>query len=444
MADTADKQKADSTTNKFGPVHLSPGVTKWNARTYVLSAFWTTGFLSFLSFLQNYVLKEHLGMQEQELGHAVARLALTGEIVFLLVSPLFGALSDKIGRRPIFALGFLWVGVGFVLYPLASSFGMLLLFKGFMGVGAAALGGMMATVLSDYPQNRSRGLMSAISGWANGFGALFMIFVLSRVPSFLVDRGFNAQDAGTYTFWLMSIMAVITAGVVFLGLKAGKPGKPQVRKKTVALVKEGFSAAKGNPRLQLAFAESFIARGDLLLVGTFLSLWLIHTGTSMHDMQIQDATKQAGRLSGLVHFSALMWAPVFGYIIDKFDRTTTVIIAMFLATLGYSSIGFMDDPTAAYATIPLILLGIGELSAIIAGQTLVAQEAKIDVRGSVLGVFAFSGALGLIVLSQAAGFLFSAIGPGAPFIFVGAVNGLVMLFAIYVRLKTGFKSPKEK
>jgi len=444
MTGSVDIENADVKSIKFGPVHLEPGVTRWNARTYMFSAFWTIGFLSFLSFLQNYVLKEHLGIAGDELGRAVGNLALVGEIVLLTVSPFFGALSDKIGRRPIFAMGFLWIGVGFTLYPLASSFGMLLLFKAFMGFGAAALGGMMATVLSDYPQNRSRGLMAAMSGWSNGLGALFMILVLSRLPSLFVSKGMTAEQAGTFTFWTMAIMAFVTAAIVFKGLKAGKPGKPQARKNTGVLVKEGFGEAKKNPRLQLALAESFIARGDLLMIGTFLSLWLIHTGTNMHGMEIADATKQAGRLGGLVQMAALIWAPIFGIILDKFDRATTVILAMGLAVIGYVGIGLVPDPTAASATIPLILLGIGEFSAILAGQTLIAQEAPINVRGSVLGVFAFCGALGLIVLSQAGGYLFDTVGPGAPFILVGCINGLVMLFAIYVRLKTGYKSPKAR
>ncbi|MCF6219646.1 MAG: MFS transporter [Robiginitomaculum sp.] len=444
MTSKADISNVDEVSVKFGPVHLEPGVTRWNARTYMFSAFWTIGFLSFLSFLQNYVLKEHLGIAGNELGRAVGNLALVGEIVLLTVSPFFGALSDKIGRRPIFAMGFLWIGVGFALYPLASSFGMLLAIKAFMGVGAAALGGMMATVLSDYPQNRSRGFMAAMSGWANGLGALFMILVLSRLPSLFVSRGMSDQQAGTFTFWTMTIMAFITAVIVFKGLKAGKPGEPQARKNTGALVKEGFGEAKKNPRLQLALAESFIARGDLLMIGTFLSLWLIHTGTNMHGMEIADATKQAGRLSGLVQFAALLWAPIFGIILDRFDRATTVILAMGLAVIGYVGIGLVPDPTSPAATIPLILLGVGEFSAILAGQTLIAQEAPVKIRGSVLGVFAFCGALGLIVLSQAGGYLFDTVGPGAPFILVGCVNGLVMLFAIYVRLKTGYKSPKAR
>ncbi|MCF6274406.1 MAG: MFS transporter, partial [Robiginitomaculum sp.] len=331
MTSKADISNVDEVSVKFGPVHLEPGVTRWNARTYMFSAFWTIGFLSFLSFLQNYILKEHLGIAGNELGRAVGNLALVGEIVLLTVSPFFGALSDKIGRRPIFAMGFLWIGAGFLLYPLASSFSMLLVIKAFMGVGAAALAGMMATVLSDYPQNRSRGIMAAMSGLCNGFGALFMILVLSQLPKLYASKGMSAQEAGTLTFWTLAVMAIVTAGLVFRGLKSGKPGKPQKRKKLPILVKEGFGAAKKNPRLQLALAESFIARGDILMIGTFLSLWLIHTGTNMHGLEITEATKHAGRMSGIVHASALLWTPFFGLILDKFDRATGVVFAMALA-----------------------------------------------------------------------------------------------------------------
>jgi len=432
---------AETETVKFGPVYLEPGVTRWNARTYLFSAFWTIGFLSFMSFLQNYVLKVHLNMPASEIGRAVGNLSFVGEIALLSVSPLFGSLSDKVGRRLIYALGFLWVGAGFALYPLATSYQMLLMFRIFMGIGAAALGGMMATVLSDYPQNRSRGFMAAMSGWANGLGAMMMIFFLSKLPTFFSNRGVDAELAGTYTFWVTTCLCVITAAIVFAGLKPGKPGKSQKRKKVGALIREGFGAARRNPRLVLAYSESFIARGDLVMIGTFLSAWLIQAGMS-NGLPAPEATSNAGRLGGMVQAVTLLWAPVFGIILDRFDRTSVVIFALGLGIIGYASVGMTTDPTSPSAILALMLLGIGEFSVIMAGQALVAQEAPIDNRGSVLGVFAFCGALGLLTLSMAGGHLFDSIGPGAPFLLVAGVNGMILCLAVYVRRKTGYKSPK--
>ncbi|MCH8862005.1 MAG: MFS transporter [Proteobacteria bacterium] len=425
---------------KFGPVHLEPGVTRWNARTYMFSAFWTIGFLSFIGFLQNYVLRVHLNLPEDEIGRAVGTLSFVGEIAFIAVSPFFGSLSDKVGRRPIFALGFAWVGVGFFIYPLADSYGMLLLARGFLGIGSAALGGMMATVLSDYPQNRSRGIMAAMSGWSNGLGALFMIFLMSKLPSYFVGEGVSEQMAGTYTFWATTVLCMATAALAFKGLKAGKPGKSQDHKKVRVLIVEGAAAARNNPRIMLAYSESFIARGDLLMIGTFLSAWLIQAGMA-DGLAVPEATANAGRLGGLVQGVTLLWAPIFGIILDRFDRASVVIFAMALAVIGYAGIGLTADPTAPEALPALVMLGVGEFSAIMAGQALVAQEAPIDNRGAVLGLFAFCGALGLLALSLLGGHLFDSIGPGAPFLLVAGVNGIVLLLAIYVRRKTGYKSP---
>lgn len=428
---------------KFGPAHLEPGVTKWNARTYLFSAFWTIGFLSFMSFLQNYVLKVHLAIPADEVGRAVGTLSFVGEIALLSVSPLFGSLSDKVGRRIIFALGFLWVGAGFAIYPMATSYEMLLACRAFIGIGAAALGGMMATVLSDYPQNRSRGVMAAMSGWANGLGALTMILFLSKLPDYFSRKGVSAELAGTYTFLVVAGLCVVVSIVAYRGLKPGKPGKAQGRKPVTALMKEGFGAARHNPRLVLAYSESFIARGDLLMIGTFLSLWLIQSGMD-NGMAAPEATKNAGKMGGLVQGVTLLWAPFFGIILDRFDRATVVIFAMALAAIGYAAVGLTADPTSPEAIPALIMLGVGEFSAIMAGQALVAQEAPIDNRGSVLGIFAFCGALGLLTLSMAGGHLFDNVGPGAPFMMVAAVNATILCLAIYVRRKTGYKSPKMR
>ena len=191
----------------------------------------------------------------------------------------------------------------------------------------------------------------------------------------------------------------------------------------------------------LAYGESFIARGDLLMIGTFLSAWLIQAGLTQ-GLEAPEATANAGRMGGLVQLVTLIWAPIFGMILDRYDRVSVMAFAMALAVIGYVGIGLTPDPTATAAIPALVMLGVGEFSAIMVGQALVAQEAPVDNRGSVLGLFAFCGAAGLLSLSYIGGQMFDNIGPGAPFVFVGCINGLIMIFALIVRFKTGAKSPK--
>ncbi|NCW58419.1 MAG: MFS transporter, partial [Gammaproteobacteria bacterium] len=156
---------------KLGPVRLAPGYTRWNARTYLFAAFITIGMLAFVSFIQPYLLNANLKVPQDEQGRVLGLLGFGNEIVSLLLVAPFGALSDKIGRRPVYAIGFLWLAAGFFLYPLARTFPQLLACALFFSVGVAAVGCMLATVLADIPKEESRGLFVGITGFCQGLGA---------------------------------------------------------------------------------------------------------------------------------------------------------------------------------------------------------------------------------------------------------------------------------
>lgn len=81
------------------------------------------------------------------------------------------------------------------------------------------------------------------------------------------------------------------------------------------------------------------------------------------------------------------------------------------------------------------LLGIGQISAFLGAQTVIAKEATSELRGSVLGAFNFCGALGILVLSFVGGILFDKIGPWFTFFMVGILNGLVALGAVWLNAK---------
>jgi MFS family permease len=144
---------------------------------------------------------------------------------------------------------------------------------------------------------------------------------------------------------------------------------------------------------------------------------------------------------GVIQGSALLWAIVMGFVLDKIDRVTGVIIAFSLASTGYLLFGFVDDPFSSAVFLPAIILGMGETSTIIAGNALIGQTAPVAIRGAVLGAFALCGAAGILIATSLGGRLFDLWRPGAPFIQMGVINGLVLIAAIIIRMRT--KGPMQ-
>jgi hypothetical protein len=67
-----------------------------------------------------------------------------------------------------------------------------------------------------------------------------------------------------------------------------------------------------------------------------------------------------------------------------------------------------------------------------ASQTLIGQEAPAEHRGSIIGMFSFFGAAGVMFVTSVGGRLFDAIDPSAPFVMVGSINTLLFVAAIFV------------
>ena len=434
---------------KLGPIWLNQGITKTNALTFFLASFFTVGMISFMSFMQPYVLSENLKIAVEQQGTATSILTFSYEVVMLLLVAPIGALADKIGRRPIYTIGFLWIACAFVIFPLADNLFQLVIARLFFAGGAAAVASMMGTVLADYPQNKTRGFMVAMSGLANGMGALLLIFGLSQLPIMFKEMGYDAIIAGRYTYMVAAGLCIVTAIIVFNGLSKINPGKAKTeehsdeeQKKIVDRLKEGIQEAKKNPRLGVACISAFIARGDVMVVSTFFSLWAIQHGISQ-GLSSGEATQVAGEYYRYILGATLVWGPIWGIMLDKMDRLTSLALAMALATVGYLWVGFSPNPTTPEVIPALIMLGIGEFSVILGGITLVGQEAPEKMRGSVVGLFNFTGSAGILTMSVVGGLVFDAWMPGAPFVIVGLINLFIFIIALSVRLKVGYKAPKS-
>jgi MFS family permease len=419
--------------NKFGPVRLMPGVTRGHVAAYLWAAFVSIGIFTYATALQPYLLEVNIGVPPGERGVVSGNLQFWQEIVTLLFVGLFGAWSDRVGRRVVYIVGFLITGLAYAAYPFADDIGQLLIYRLIYAVGIAALGGMLATVLADYPIDADRGKLTGISFFLNAVGALLFFAVLTRLPALYQGFGATETDAGRFAYLTIAAVCVVSA-LIMLGLKPGAPEQVTERLPLMTLLRQGLSAGK-RPRIALAYAASFAARADLVIVALFLSLW-VQSAALADGATAAEATSRQGALFGIVQGSAMLWAPFFGWLADKIDRVTLVIMATVLSVAGYGWMGLTPDPAVgATAFGAAALLGIGQASGILASQVLIAQEAPGAIRGAVIGMVGFFGALGILAISKIGGIAFDTWRPGAPFIIMAGANVLLLAYAIWVRTR---------
>jgi len=420
---------------RLGPVTLADGYSTWNARTYLFAAAITVGMLAFVSFIQPYLLNANLRVPADQQGRVLGLLGFSNELLSLLLVAPIGALSDKIGRKPVYSLGFLWLAVGFFLYPLARTVPQLLACSLFFAVGVAAVGCMMATVLADTPKEQSRGLFVGITGFCQGLGATLAVLVLGKVPQTLAADGLDAITAGRITLGIAAGICVLTAAVCWLGLRAGTPSAIGPREPLVQLVKAGFVAARTNPRIWFAYMLQFASFADRIIIGTFFSARLQQTAIA-NGQTVGEAVAAATRPFVIANVAALVFAVFFGLLLDRINRVTAGVLAMLIAGLGYIAGGFVGDPQSDWIVLVAIMLGMGQICAIIASQTVLGQEAPLNLRGSVFGLAGIFASAAILFTTSVGGWLYDTVDRGAPFFLIGALNLAIMGFGMFLLAKS--------
>jgi MFS family permease len=434
-----DPETADSRRErqyKLGPIKLSEGVRPYNAIAVFYSAMMTIVFITVLNLLQPFILHEHLGMDTSVQGDFTGNLYIFTEIVSLaLVVPL-GILSDKIGRRPIMVSAFVLFGLGLIAIPLATSKELLVVARLITAAAAACGVVMIASLLADYPDNSARGKMISVNGVCTGLGiVLIASFGLAQLPGFFTGRGFEPVEAGRYSFWIAAAIALVSALIAWLGIKGGRAAVQSKKTTMLQSMHTGFHEIRKNQKLILASGATFVSRGDLTVLASFFSLWVVAIGTDQ-GMDAADAQASAGRLFGISQIAMIFFVPVIGMMADRIDRVTTLAFSMGLAAVGYTALGVVGDPFGSPWIYPVALLaGMGEAGVIISTPALVGQEAPKNVRGSVIGFVAFAGAIGVLVNVKVSGLLFDTWIYQAPFLWMGAMNFVVFVWALLVRFR---------
>ncbi|KNE63264.1 hypothetical protein AMAG_08408 [Allomyces macrogynus ATCC 38327] len=470
----------------LGFIYLHPAYSTTHFLAFLVATFFTVAFFVYMSSATAFVLSEILGLKEGQ-GNAAGSLAFYDELLSMAMVVVWGVLSDRVGRRAVYTIGFVLMGAGMLVYPLARNlYPQLLLARLLYALGGAACSCMLTAVLADCA-GKLRGRISGLVGLVSGLGALLGVFVLLPLPAWLetkfsIPLGRGVQDA----FFATGVLAVLFAGVFWVTASRSfatttsttttAAAAPQ--RSWLAQAKLGLTAAR-DWRVAAAYAAGFAARGNTVIVTLFVPLWVNQyyianglcsvTGLDPNDeaavkTSCRAAFTRASVVSGVVQTFALIGAPLWGLLMDRFATTDVdtcdeeevpalsatspllptppepsrrrrartrystlpLLATCVVAAVGYLLLFLTSDPRQGSVFPIAFLVGFGEIGTVITSVAMVAAG-YIDpsARGAIAGAYSLSGAVGILAATKLGGVLFDAWTATAPFLLMAGVHVVV-------------------
>jgi MFS family permease len=415
---------------RLGPIKILKGVSGLNVLTLFFASFFGIAVMSYMNSGQPLIFGEILGVPEGDFGRLAGTLTFYHEIVVMICIAPIGALSDRIGRRPLYMFAFLFIGLGHFLYPLAANEEELLIYRLVFAVGTAGASAMLAAVANDYPVESSRAKMIAATMLFNAIGMVALTSVFKNLPEWYQNAGYDPATAVKYTRWTVAGACLIVSLSVIKGLKKGAPEQVSQREPFLSTLRVGIAAAR-KPRIALAYAAAVVSRGDMAVLSTFFTTWLFLEGRDQ-GMTATEAMSGGFTFYILVQAAALVAAPIIGIMLDRIDRVIGLIGAMVVAGCGYTALALVANPLGTEMYFAAVLIGFGEIAANLSSLSLVGKEAPAKGRGAVIGMFSLFGALGILLVAKIGGILFDEVSRVGPFVLIGIANLVVFVLAVVV------------
>ncbi|MBF0374493.1 MAG: MFS transporter [Alphaproteobacteria bacterium] len=400
---------------------FAPG--QWNL-IYLLSA--AGGLVATLAVaVQPLLLDGIFGIAFEKEGRVNADIQVVAEIVSILCVGWFGMMSDRIGRVPVIAGGFLAILVGAVLSLVSVEMGLML------GGGALLLFYVTRVLISsgaDTVQLQLLTLVGDVSTYENRPGLLrnvvFMMVFGGTVLSAVVMQ-IATQAVGVFVI-LMVPLAIGAAGLLLARRHLVEVAPPPIEGDHP--LRQVWATVSADPRMQLAFAAAFYSRADLIVVSLFFSLWCISL-SDVVGVTRAAATSHAAVMIGVLGAGLIASVPLWKVFIERHSRMSAIGASLSLAAMGYFGLGLFVNPYNWLIAAPLLLIAVGHAGSAVALKVLTVDISPKPILGSMLGAIYLTGGAGIVLLVQSGGYYFDAVGPRAPFILMGTGKLLVTLFA---------------
>ncbi|WP_316571282.1 MFS transporter [Neobacillus sp. YIM B06451] len=353
---------------------------------------------------------ENLGASPTQLGFLMAVYSL----MQLLFAPMWGRISDKIGRKPVMLAGITGLAISFFLTAFADSIMMLFVARIVGGLLSAANMPTVMAYVADIttPENRSKGM--GIVGAAVGMGFVFGPAI----------GGIFSKSSLSLPFIIAGCSSILTLALVALLLKESSTKESRGQN---SQQKAPFSVALRGASGMLFFLQFFISLSLAGLEATFAYFAAERAGLD---------TTSLGYIFMIMGFAgAFVQGGLIGKLTKKYGEGKVIQGGIIVSAIGFALILLVNS--FATAAIFLTIFGIGN-GVIRPSVSSVLTKTINTGHGSVTGLLSSFDSLGRIAGPPLGGLLFSA-ASGLPYI-SGAVLSIaaLILYRVYHgRMKHG-------
>ena len=360
-------------------------------------------------------------------GVVVSLLVTSFAVAQLVAAPMWGRVSDKLGRRPALMIGLGASAIAYVIFAFASSLELLFLCRIVQGAGGGTVSVVQAYVAdATKPQDRAKALGwlsaatnagvaigPALGAWTMGFGV--SAASLAEHP-LLKFRGPGLAAALIILVDLVFAWYYLTESHDVHAASAS--GKKITRSREA--VWRVFSHS-GEPASRLIFIYA-ITMGAFQGMTTVLALFLADKFAAVTEQTIGYFFVYVGTLSVITR------ALVLGKMVDWLGEAKLSRLGMVLLALGLATMPLAPNIPVLALSVALVPLGTAFTFPCVTSQ--LSQVVPQHERGLYMGVQQTFGGFARVLGPIYAGLAFDYLGHGVPF-FTG---GVVVLMTISLGL----------
>jgi len=343
-----------------------------------LLVIFTTVFLDLVGFG---IIIPLVGIYGKHYGASTLELAVLGSIYSLMqffFSPIWGRLSDRVGRRPILLMSLLGSTLSYFLFALAGNLTILILSRALAGIFAANISTAQAYI-ADVTEKKDRAKGMGLIGAAFGIG-------------FTLGPPIGGITAAKLGLWAPGVIAGTFCGLnLILAIFRLKESLPEEIRE-----KNKNTPVHGSVRLaQWQTLKRVVKDKPLFLpiISTFIATFAFSNLEQVFSLFIQTKfnfeTSLAGYKTGLV----LMWSGILGALVQgglirrlvpKYGEEKLAVAGLFIQ--GFAMILFAYTPTYGLFFLTAIPLAFGSGLINPSLAALVSKGAHADEQGAVIGL----------------------------------------------------------